>query len=56
MTYKGDKAGIIALRSELARLRARYDDGAVPIAVYKVIRDLETSIAWAKHEHHEPRQ
>lgn len=34
------------LRSELMMLRARYDDGAVSPAVYKIIKDLETRLAW----------
>jgi hypothetical protein len=38
-----------ALRSELAALRARYDDGAVSPAVYQIIRQIESDIAWAEH-------
>jgi hypothetical protein len=34
------------LRSELALLRSRYDAGAVPLAVYRVIRGLEVELAW----------
>jgi hypothetical protein len=37
------------LRAELDYLRARYDDGEVPPARYRVIRDLETEIAWIEH-------
>jgi hypothetical protein len=40
---------IAELRAELAHLRARYDDGAVSTAIYKVIRELETALAWAEH-------
>jgi hypothetical protein len=36
-------------RSRLAMLRARYDDGAVSPAIYSVIRQLETEIAWYEH-------
>jgi hypothetical protein len=35
-----------ALREELETLKARYDSGAVPIALFAVIRQLETEIAW----------
>jgi len=38
------------LRSELALLRARHDSGAVSSAVYRVIRAIETDIAWAEHQ------
>jgi hypothetical protein len=38
-----------ALRSELEWLRARYDDGKVSPAVFSVIREIETGIAWAEH-------
>jgi hypothetical protein len=38
------------LRAQLAALRARYDDGAVSPAVYKVIRELEIELAWAEHQ------
>jgi hypothetical protein len=38
-----------ALRDELRWLRARYDHGKVSPAVFAVIRELETSIAWAEH-------
>jgi hypothetical protein len=40
---------IRALRDELEALRARHDTGAVPAATYDVIRELETTIAWAEH-------
>jgi hypothetical protein len=33
----------------LLRLRARYDDGAVAPAVYRVIREIETYLAWLQH-------
>jgi hypothetical protein len=36
-------------RAELHWLRARYDHGKVSPAVFAVIRELETSIAWAEH-------
>jgi hypothetical protein len=37
------------LRSQLAMLRCRYDDGAVSPAVYVVIRAIEIEISWLKH-------
>ena len=37
------------LRTDLAALRARYDGGAVSPALYKVIRQLETDLAWSEH-------
>jgi hypothetical protein len=43
-----------ALRSELEWLRARYDDGKVSPAVYAVIKDIETNIAWAEHREVRP--
>ena len=36
------------VRAELARLRARYD-GAIPQAVFAVVRALETELAWIEH-------
>ena len=42
------------LRAELTLLRARYDSGAVSVAVYKVIRELEIDIAWAEHREVRP--
>jgi hypothetical protein len=41
-------------RSQLAMLRARYDDGAVSPAIYRVIRQLETEIAWYEHPGQDP--
>lgn len=40
----------VHLRTQLAHLRARYDAGAVAPAVYAVIRQLETDIAWAEEQ------
>jgi hypothetical protein len=37
------------LRWRLLHLRARYDDGAVAPAVYRVIREIETYLAWLQH-------
>jgi hypothetical protein len=37
------------LRDELNWLRARYDEGAVAPSVYRLIRQLETEIAWRAH-------
>jgi hypothetical protein len=38
-----------ALRMEWQMLRARYDDGAMSPAIYNVIKELETDIAWLEH-------
>jgi hypothetical protein len=38
------------LRSELATIRARYDSGAVSPAIYSVIRQIETEIAWIEYK------
>jgi hypothetical protein len=45
---------IAHLRSELGALRARYDGGAVPAAVYAAIKELEVSIAWHEHKGRTP--
>jgi hypothetical protein len=37
------------VRAELALLQARYDSGAIPQAVFSVIRRLETEISWIEH-------
>jgi hypothetical protein len=37
------------LRQQLAWLRARYDDGAIPPAIYRTVKAIETEIAW--HEY-----
>ena len=37
------------IRAELAYLQARYDDGAIPQAVFAVIRELETELGWLEH-------
>ena len=37
------------LRFELAMLRARYDCGQVSPPIWNVIREIETTIAWAEH-------
>ena len=37
------------LRGELHRLQARYDDGAIPAAIFKVVRQLEIELGWARH-------
>jgi hypothetical protein len=37
-------------RAELEWLRARYDSGVTSDAIYAIIRQLETDIAWAQHE------
>jgi hypothetical protein len=33
----------------LAALRARYNGGAITPAIFAVIREIETSIAWIEH-------
>jgi hypothetical protein len=37
------------LRGELHRLQARYDSGAVEPAIFKVIRQMEIELGWARH-------
>ena len=37
------------LRLERATLLARYDSGAFSPAIFKVIREIETDIAWIEH-------
>ena len=39
----------MSTREELAQLRARYDSSQVSLAVYQVIRQLETDLAWTEH-------
>ena len=36
-------------RAWLSVIRARYDDGAVPQGMWKVIKDLEAHEAWRNH-------
>jgi hypothetical protein len=38
-----------SLRDELAWLRARHDSGAVAPAVFRLIKRLETELAWRQH-------
>lgn len=40
----------MALRSELKMLRVRYDNGAAPPQVYRVIKDLKRDVSWLVHE------
>jgi hypothetical protein len=37
------------LRGELHRLQARYDDGAIPLAIFNVVKLLETELSWIRH-------
>jgi hypothetical protein len=37
------------LRGRLEQVRARYDCGAVPLGLYKVIKEMEREIAWTEH-------
>jgi hypothetical protein len=37
------------LRAELALLQARYDCGAVSLALYRIIRALEIELAWLEY-------
>jgi hypothetical protein len=41
-----ERQSLAELRSELAHLRARYDDGAISPGIFKVVRDLEIDLAW----------
>jgi hypothetical protein len=38
------------LRHQLAWLRARYDNGAIPAGIYRTVKTIENEIAW--HDHH----
>jgi hypothetical protein len=38
-----------ALRDQLALLRARYDHGTIPSAIFAVIREIEVELAWLEH-------
>jgi hypothetical protein len=42
-------AHIPTLRAELASLKARYDSGAVHPAIFAIIKQIETDIAWRVH-------
>jgi hypothetical protein len=37
------------MRLERLMLLARHDCGAITPGVFKVVRDIETDIAWAEH-------
>jgi hypothetical protein len=41
-----ERESLAQLRSELAHLRARYDDGAIAPGIFKVMRNQEIDIAW----------
>ncbi len=38
------------LRGRLDQVRARYDSGAVPPALYNAIKEMEREIAWTEHK------
>jgi hypothetical protein len=42
-------ASTVCLLDELAWLRARHDEGAVAPGIYRVIKQLETELAWREH-------
>jgi hypothetical protein len=42
-------------RVQLAHIKARYDDSAMPPAVFAAIKQLETKIAWSEHCRQEAR-
>jgi len=39
-----------ALRDQLMALKARYDYGAVPPAIFAVMVELERDLAWHEHQ------
>jgi hypothetical protein len=43
-----------ALRDRLALLRARYDHGTVPSAIFAVIRQIEIELGWLAHRGEAP--
>jgi hypothetical protein len=38
------------LRDQRDQLRARYDGGAVPAAIFAAIKEIETTISWLQHQ------
>jgi hypothetical protein len=38
-----------AVRAELRRLQGRYDGGAIPPAIFSVVRALEVELGWIEH-------
>ena len=46
MSNETAKAASARRRAKLATLRARYDGATVSPAIYKVIKELETQVAW----------
>jgi hypothetical protein len=38
------------LRGRLEQVRARYDSGAVPQALYNAVKEMEREIAWSEHK------
>jgi hypothetical protein len=46
----------IILRQQLAWLRARYDDGAIPPGIYRTIKTIEVELSWHDHRAKQARQ
>jgi hypothetical protein len=38
------------LRGRLQQVRARYDSGAIPPALYEAVKQMEREIAWSEHK------
>jgi hypothetical protein len=43
------------LRLDRLMVLSRYDCGALPLAVFNIIRDIEIEIAWIEHRRREVR-
>ena len=37
------------LRGRLMQVKARYDSGAVPLALFEALKAMELEIAWTEH-------
>jgi hypothetical protein len=41
------------LRARLLQLKSRHDSGAVPLPIFKIIREIEVEIGWLLHKQQE---
>jgi hypothetical protein len=42
------------LRGRLEQVRARYDSGAIPPALYEAVKQMECEISWSEHKERQP--
>jgi hypothetical protein len=54
MSFSPTALSTAGLRAERMTLLARYDSGAMSLAVYGVLKSVETDIAWREHRQHQP--